>query len=520
MKVDVRLLVPRQRTADRTQPSFDDRQPVREHRWRPPPYLLVSILVLVLLTLIALRRPWVGDFGLHAAVIERLREDLLDPGNPQVDAEVPSPYFSPYMLVLALAARAMGISGQTALTLAAPFCAVLLLYALWRFVRVFTESRWAPVVALATVLLLWGPHVTAFSGFLALRGLPLITPYPSTLATALMLLCWVIAWTAVEQPTLPRWLSVGLLGGLIVLVHPFTAVGTLLGAVAFIAAATPRLGRAHLVGILVAATLAAAVALAWPYFSVVKIFTEASDLDPIHTALYADIRGWYGFGLALGLPSIALRLRRSPLDPLVLLSALAGAVVLYGGLSGHYAWGRVWPVLMLTLQVAVAVELTRAWKADFRRVALAVVTAIACAAGVIFQYGNLMLVLPPNRLSQHMRQIHHVVPANGYGWAERHLSSGETAVVSDQSVARILLRDGVRFVVPPWPEPLLNDGPRRVDDQRAMLDARTPEPRRHELFANYGVDWVLDSTGHARWLDQYALEIVHGPAMQRLLRIG
>jgi hypothetical protein len=112
------------------------------------------------------------------------------------------------MVILALVAKVMGLSGATVLTLAAPFTGALLLYALGRFVRLFTDSPWAPVLALPAVLLLWGPNVTAFSGFLALRGLPLLTPYPSTVAMALMLLCWVATKTAIDsRPCCAGWPS-------------------------------------------------------------------------------------------------------------------------------------------------------------------------------------------------------------------------------------------------------------------------------------------------------------------------
>ena len=480
----------------------------------------MSALFVVLLTVIALRRPWAGDFGLHAAVIERLREDLLHPGNPQVDADVQSPYFSPYMVVLALVARLTGVSGVTVLTVAAPFCAALLLYALGRFVRLFTDNRWAPVFVLAAALLLWGSKVPAFSGFLTLSGLPLMTPYPSTIAMALMLLCWVVAASALHTPTLPRWLSVGALGASVVLVHPFTAVETVLGVVAFVVSAIPNLRRPHLVGMLAGGALAAVVVVAWPYFSIFGFLAQATDMDAIHGSLYTDFSLRYGFGLVLGLPAVALRLRRSPLDPLGWLSLLAGAAVLYGGVTGHYAWGRVWPVLMLSLQTALVLELLRARKPASLRAGWAVAIAAGCAAGILFQYGNLLLVLPPEQLSRHARQVHHVVPADRYQWAGRHLTSREIVAVANQRAARMLLRDGVRFVVPPWPEPSLDDIPRRTADQKAMLDVGTPGPQRRRLFTSYRVDWVLDVAGKATWLDQYAREILPGPGHQRLLRIS
>src|ERR1044072_5183774 len=63
-----------------------------------------AVLVVVLLLLRVVRLPWAGDLGMHAAVLERLHADPQHPGNPLVDADTPSPYYSPWMAALWLAA--------------------------------------------------------------------------------------------------------------------------------------------------------------------------------------------------------------------------------------------------------------------------------------------------------------------------------------------------------------------------------------------------------------------------------
>lgn len=494
-------------------------------RWRPSPYLVLSTLVVLGLTVIAARRPWIGDFGLHAAVIERLREDLLDPGNPQVGGDTPSPYFSPYTVLLAVLARLTGASGVTVLTVAAPFCVVLLLVGLRRFVAVFTDSRWAPVLALAFVPLLWGPDTPAWSGFLNLRGVPLVTPYPSTVATGLMLLCWAVLSAALVAPAVRRWLVVGGLGALIVLIHPFTAVCTALGGLALVVGALRRMSRQRWLGLAAAAALALALALSWPYFSVTGVLSAAGDFDAIHTALYRDPLRWYALGFAVGLPAVLLRLRRDRLDPLVWLFAISLLVVVFGGLTGRYALGRVWPVVLLSLQVMAAVELARAalWAAGGRRrlaaSGWAALAAAACVSCLAFQYGNLLLALPPDRLTGAVRTEHRVARPPNYGWAERHVAAGDVVLSDSREAARAMLRDGALFVAPPWPDPFLADEAQRVADQATLLDPATPESRRQALIDRYHIDWLLDVSGSAGWAQNYAREVVTGPGARRLIRL-
>ena len=208
--------------------------------WRPSPYLVCATLAVVGAVALSLRQPWGADFGLHVAAVGRLRDDLLDPANPMVDSPEGGPYSTPYTVALALVARLTGIPVAVVLSAAGPVNLALLLYGLRRVVALFGSDRWTPVVALAFVPLLWGTDAPRWSGFPNLRGLPLILPYPGTLGLALLLLGWAALARALAAGTPGRWVPVGLLGGVLVLVHPFTALGAALGAFAL---SVPRLRR-------------------------------------------------------------------------------------------------------------------------------------------------------------------------------------------------------------------------------------------------------------------------------------
>lgn len=116
-----------------------------------------AALVLLLMILVIVRLPWAGDLGMHAATVQRLRHSLLHPGNPLVDADTPSPYYSPWMLLLGAVARLTGLSVFVVLRIGALAGLVMLCTGVWRYVRTLSAHRAAPALAILCLLLLWGP---------------------------------------------------------------------------------------------------------------------------------------------------------------------------------------------------------------------------------------------------------------------------------------------------------------------------------------------------------------------------
>jgi hypothetical protein len=489
---------------------------------RPPfsPYLSLAVGGFVFACLVAYRAPWAGDLGLHAAVVDRLRQDPWRPADPMVEAHTDNPYNTPYTVLLGLAGRVTGLPGVDTLRLAAPLCFALVLYGLWRFVRIFSADRWAPAAALPLVLGLWGEGAPQWSGFLNLAGLPFILAYPSTVAFALTLCWWANLPQSFDRPTPGRWVLVGAFLGVVAIVHPFTAVAAAVGAVAF-AAARLRSPRP----VLFAGTVAAAVMLTWPYYSMIDVLLAAGDLDGIHRPLFTGPLRIYGPPLLLCLPALVLRLRREPFDPLAGMAALSLVVVVAGWATGHWALGRLLPVVMLPAQVALAVELTaavRGWRSAGRVLnamagVWAVVAVLACGWGLHLQRHNALAVVRVD------------VPVTSFAerqsWITARVAAGDVLLLDldrdeERWTARDLLGSGVLFVAPPWPDPTLPDAALRDADNREMLAAGTSEDRRRSLLRRYHVRWVLDSTGALRWPDAYTAEVVAGPGTNRLVRIA
>ncbi|MCT7357299.1 hypothetical protein N4P33_34940, partial [Streptomyces sp. 15-116A] len=409
--------------------------------WRPTPYQVAGFLFWLVMSLAYWRVPLCCDAGQHAAVVERLKADLLRPRHPTADLPgAGSPYYSPFALAQGVVARLAGLGGWEVVRLTGPLNLLVLLTGLGRFVRVLSPRPWAPVLALGAMTLLWGTERAWWSGYLGLMSMTGNLAYPSAFAIGLTFWAWALTgerardmgagaggWDAGAGAVSPgghhevrhavryvgpsglRGLSgyaaLGALYGLIVLVHPITAVAAALGAVAFVAGWQRGWEWAVVGRWVLAGALAALVAVSWPYFDVLSLAGDSS-VDGMHRKLYLDLGGQFWLALVLGLPALWLRARRgsgpasdhgtrrswrwwrSWRDPLVLLFVLDCAVVAYGWFSGHYTYGRILGLTLVPLQFALAVELAaaRPWPV-WRRVLGGAAAAGACAGFLTVQAG-------------------------------------------------------------------------------------------------------------------------------------
>ncbi|MEL3951196.1 hypothetical protein [Streptomyces sp. LNU-CPARS28] len=452
-------------------------------RWRPSPYLVLGGLFWLVMSLAYWRVPICCDFGQHAAVVERLKDDLLHPRHPMADLPGDgSAYYSPYAVAQALFAKATGLAGWQVVKLSGPLNLLVLLTGIARFVRVLTPRPWAPVLALFAMVLLWGTRMAWWSGYLGLMSMTGNLGYPSTFGIALMFWAWAWAGSLAGAPRgLWPYAGLGALCGLILLIHPITSVAAVIGVTAF---ALPHL-RSPLRWALTGLT-ALAVATTWPYFNPLTLVGDQS-VDWIHRQLYTDMpqRFWLA---ALGLPALFLRWRRDHRDPLVLMFALDCAVVGYGWLSGHYTYGRILGLTLVPLQFALAIELTapRTW--GNRRAALAGATALGALVGFVqIQAGAVVpRTLDPIGFDQPPRWP-------SYAWAAAHMNRGDVVLTDGYRPMRSLPAFGVNLVAPAWPDASLAESVRnkRLDEVRAYLDPATPATERAAVVRRYHVRWLL-----------------------------
>ncbi|GAA3493634.1 hypothetical protein GCM10019016_007330 [Streptomyces prasinosporus] len=472
----------------------------------------VAGLLLVLLVLVIARLPWIGDLGMHAATLQRLRHSPLDPGNPLVDADTPSPYYSPWMLLLGTVARLTGLSVFVVLRLAALAGLALLVTGVRRYVRTLDAHRAAPALALLALLLLWGTTPFLWSGFPGLTSLALTVSYPSTLTLGLAFHFWAWLTGALRGGAgWGTWLGLGALWAVILLCHQFSGVVASLGACATVAAARP--GRAVWPRAAAGLLLGAVVLGAWPYYDFFALFGAGAGLESVHRVLYDDPAARFGLVL-LGAAALVARWRRDRRDPLAPFFLLGLLVVAAGWLSGHYSWGRALPAVVIPAQLAAALEAVRAGRRGVRAARTALLAG-ALAVGAWAQAGTLGYAVPHGALPQAVRDGHRP-PWTGYHWITPWVGYGDV-VMAETGPARRIPAYGPYTVAPGYPDFFLPDEERRTAVTREYFAAGTPQGVRRDIEREYGVRWVLDRTGA---LDGAGLRAVaRGPEGQVLYEV-
>ncbi|HEY5834130.1 hypothetical protein [Streptomyces sp.] len=284
---------------------------------------------------------------------------------------------------------------------------------------------------------------------------------------------------------LPAFAGLGVVAGVLLLIHPITSLAAGVGMAAVVAGrqrawSWPVVGRWA-----VTACAALAVAVAWPYYDVLTLAGDTT-VDWVHRHLYTHPWQWYGLALT-GLPALALRARRRLRDPLVLMFAADCLIVGYGWVSGHYTYGRVFALLLVPLQFALAVELAAIPPWTRLRALLAPLTALALYVGVTAQIGA---IVPQRYLPL---AVDHPRPWPSYRWVADRVPSGTVVLTDGYFPTHVLPAYGIFLVAPTWPDPStpLTERIRRTTDLRTCLDPRTPPATRTRILRRYDVAFLL-----------------------------
>ncbi|MGC9500534.1 hypothetical protein [Streptomyces sp. WG7] len=472
------------------------------------PLLLLPLLFL-LLFLVVVRLPWAGDLGIHAATVERLRHSLLDPGNPLVDADTPSPYYSPWTVLLGCVARVTGLSVFVVLRIGALVALGLLVTGVWRYVRVLSARPAAPPLALLCLVLLWGTAEFGWSGFLGLHSLALTVAYPSVLALGLAFHLW--AWLA-RPAGWATWLGCGVLWAVILLVHQFSGVVASLGALAVVIAARPgRRGWARFGAGLVLGTV---VLWAWPYYDFFALLGAGDGMDAVHRSLYRDLLGRYWLVL-VGVVALGVRWWREERDALVLFFVLGAVVFVAGGLSGHWSWGRVLPAALIPAQLAVALEAAESGRRVVRA-GWACVLGAALVAGAWGQAGVLGYVVGRGVLPG-VVEAKYREPWAGYHWITPWVGYGDV-VMAREFPSRQIPAYGAYTVAPGYPDFFLPDEGARVAASRTYFAQGAAGSVRRGIVREYGVRWVVDRGAALRGAEGLR-EVARGPGGEVLYAV-
>lgn len=486
--------------------------PDDQPRRRVDVYWLLAAALVLWSVAVAVQHTWTNDFLLHVGTVQALARDLLTPPDPMTGSGSGSPYYSPLVWLLAAAVRLTGLSPTALFGGLAVLNMVLLVWAFRRFCHRFTTSPTGAAVALLAMLFLWGLRPPVWSGFLSMRSLAEMLPYPSTTAFGLMLLALDRLLHHRRHRDLSSLITFGLLGAVITLVHSFTAVNTAIGAVAVLLAAGPRWRTPDLLRIVLVGGGAFLLVAAWPFATITEMFTGAPEFVEIHRQLgegmLDPVQLSCAYGL-FGLIPLALRFRVQRRDPLALMFGLA-VVVLAIGFAGQYHLLRVMPAAMLALHVAfgafVAGAATRfngdtasAVRPDtITRRLLGGLSALVLVAGLavdITPLNGFIGAVPTRVLPQSLRAKTQTPslsgPSHRYDFVRDHVPAGATVLTDRRTADRHLNWLGYFTVVPGWPNPWIGDEATRKAARTRLRAAGTTPAERAAIADRYGVDCVL-----------------------------
>jgi hypothetical protein len=452
------------------------------------PYAVVGTAFWLVVAVAAWRTPIASDFGQHASAVERVKADWRHPSNPLLDLPGSgSPYFSPLIVALGLLARATGATGREVLRWCGPLNLAVLVTGVGVYARTLSTRKMAPVYALLAFTLLWGVKGKEWSGFCGVWSLTRGESYPSVFAVGLTFHLWAftdrLARRRTEGPA--AYALLGLLGGLLLLIHPITSLAAATGMAAVVVARQREwswrvAGRWALAG-----AVALAVAAVWPYYDVFSLAGDTT-VDHVHRRLYVHPWPWYGLALA-GLPALVQRARRTPRDPLVLMFAAFSLIVAYGWVSGHYTYGRVFALLLMPAQFALAVELAAIPPWTWLRRVLAPLAAVALCFGLIAQIGA---VVPQRFLPL---TVDHPMRWANYDWAAERMPAEAVVLTDGYFPTHVLPAYGFFVVEPTWPDPSTPaaERTRRFADVRTYLDPKSTAAQRAAIQQRYRIGWLL-----------------------------
>ena len=325
-------------------------------------YGLVWLLPALLLAWRTVGGTLAGDLFEHAAAVRELATNSLHPANPILNVDLPHTLFSPYSLVAAAIVRLTGLDPFNLLSVAGFINVVILAAGFRAFVRIFSKSNVALVLAALFAFFLWGSaplHLGVdpliWSGFLNLNSLSYGLPYPSALAMGLAFFALAILARYLQRGGRALLVAVLLIQSLVTIIHPYTALFVAIGLAALVIAYGSGEAARRCLAAAAALALGTLLALAWPYFSIVELLTgQVGAFDPEQRDMYSAVL-LRVLPALVGLAALGLRFRHGRRDPLVWLFSLSAGVYALGYLAGRFTLGRELPYVIVCIDVALAI---------------------------------------------------------------------------------------------------------------------------------------------------------------------
>ena len=300
------------------------------------------------------------------------------------------------------------------------------------------------------------------------------------------------------------------------IVHPVTGMFLWVGLLAFSLSA-PR-SRWHWLAIAATGVAAFGLAMAWPmvpmrdlWFGQIERVHEGNDL------MYVDPLPRIAPAL-LALPWLVVRWRRNARDPLCLFAAGLGLLVVWGGLTSQWSYGRLISHLVLLLHIALADALVSleerlaSWRGGrIARHALAPLVAMLLIGASWPVVRSVLVECAPG-------------DRHWLGFLETRVGR-EDVVLTDADTCWYVPAFHGKVVAYPMKLPFVPDHAERLAAVNRFFERDTPAHEQRDILTRYDVRYVLlpkhhfeDGPERAQAMRRFG-ETVHSDAEYELIRV-
>ena len=442
-----------------------------------------------------MRQLWSGDVWQHAATLEAFRADPLGPNHPFTVEVASDPYLlNLWGLVWGALARLTGLSTFTVLQAAALANAVLLAVALYRLVRTLDAGRWSPALALASMLLLWGPLTWRWSGYPSLNAIGFGLPYPSYTALALFLfgITAALRLRHTRARAGPPW-GLALICAGAALCHPST--GAALCASVLVISLVSPIDRWSLTrDTALAVAIACLLVLLWPFGHAWELLSAPDAFDAINRPVNENLLRSAGLAL-IAAPWVLWRLSGEYASAVRAVVGLNLAISAIGFLGGPSVAGRCLPFALVLIQVAFAIVVAEYASDRRQRWVAAAALGVVAAIGVFGARGALPRLIPSPLVPARIADDERLTSTSTVAADVPDVPIDEPVALAVGVSDRHLVAAGIRVVVPPYPVAALDDDERerRRRDTDAFLSASPADQQ--EILDRYGIDIVVVPSG-------------------------
>jgi len=438
------------------------------------------------MTFHTLNGQWVGDFWEHSAVVRELATRPFSPDHPQLLADLPHAFYSPYHLGIALISKLVDLDPVVAFSAAGLVNLTLLLISLNKFVSLLLNREGVGFYAWLFILLLWGDSPWGYSGFFHLQVLGYVLPYPATFASAITFMALAMYICLVRSENRLWLLPILVVAILVLLTHPLTFIVMFIGLVSISVGvrSLPLINYVLLICVFAISLLAAA---AWPYFSFAElVLSESSVYHPSNCSMYVKVARRI-FPALIGLPLVLLRIKSNWRDPLGLMVFALTLVYVYGALSSNWSYGRVISYIVCLLHIVIADRVS--YIESKLELSQSLLPRLAYS-------GLILIILFPLSFGNGIRPVLDRSMSGQPGASDRYrflsdLTQQYDVVLSDIETGRDVPTFGGKVVAVPHPLAFVPDHEIRKKDVRYFFSDVAFHDARLEIIKRYKVDFLL-----------------------------